>query len=111
MKYFVIDSQRESTCYHEFYKGKWNGYTFWRDDSISLHDNVLYENKGFIDAIVEVIPEYSPFGETEISFVQWAQIGKRIMQKDFVSQELYAEADEWVQNVFREYDCFTILGI
>lgn len=69
MKYFVRNKERENTCYHEFYKGKWDGNTFWKEDSISLHDNIMFENKGFVDAIMEVIPTYDPFGETEVSNV------------------------------------------
>lgn len=111
MKYFVRNSERESTCYHEFYKGKWDGKTFWKDDSLSLHDDIMFKNQGFIDAIVEVIPTYDPFGETEISFEAWYKIGQFIREKDEGSQELYREADIWLSDVFKEYECFTILGI
>lgn len=111
MKYFVRNNERESTCYHEFYKGKWDGKTFWKEDSLSLHDNMMFENKGFVDAIIEVIPTYDPFAETEISADEWKKIGQVITQKEESSQELYQEADEWLKEVFKEYDCFTILGI
>ena len=111
MKYFVTDNERESTCYHEFYKGKWDGSTFWREDSLCLHDAVMIENKGFEDAIMEVIPTYDPFGETEVSIEAWEKIGQIIREKDERSQELYQEANVWVTDVFKEYDCFTILGI
>lgn len=111
MKYFVFDYQRAGTGYHEFYKGKWDGHTFWKADSISLDDDILIENKGFEDAILEVIPSYDPFGETEISFAEWQEIGKIILQKDATSQELYKEADNWLKNVFPTYGCFTIIGI
>lgn len=33
MKYFVTDRERDGTCYHEFYKGRWDGKTFWKEDS------------------------------------------------------------------------------
>ena len=111
MKYFVYDNQRDGTCYHEFYKGKWDGHTFWKADSISLDDNILFENKGFVDAIIEVIPNYDPFGETEISFLEWQEIGRVILDKDAVSQDLYKEADNWLKSVFKTHNCFTILGI
>lgn len=29
MKYFVTNKERQGTCYHEFYKGKWDEKTFW----------------------------------------------------------------------------------
>ncbi|MBQ6795623.1 MAG: hypothetical protein IJO83_05705 [Clostridia bacterium] len=111
MKYFVFDKERESTCYHEFYKGKWDGKTFWKSDSISLHDNILYEHQGFTDAIMEIVPNYDPYGETEISIEQWRAIGKVVKQKYCSSVALYQEADNWLKSVFEEYGCFTILGI
>ena len=111
MKYFVSNSEREGTCYHEFYKGKWDGKTFWKEDSLSLHDDIMFENQGFVDAIIEIIPTYDPFSETEISFETWEKIGQIIREKDEKSQELYQEADNWLNDVFKEYECFTILGI
>lgn len=111
MRYFVVDSERTSTCYHEFFKGKWDGKTFWKEDSLSIHDNTLYENKGFVDAIMKVIPNYDPFGETEISYDEWKRIGQSIAEEDTSSLELYSEANEWVEDVLQEYGCFTILGL
>lgn len=111
MKYFVTNSERYGTCYHEFYKGKWDGKSFWKDDSLSLHDDVMLQNQGFIDAVMEVIPTYASLGVTEITPEAWQRIGQIIKEKDESSQELYQEANIWVNNVFREYECFTILGI
>lgn len=111
MKYFVTDSERKSTNYHEFFKGKWDGETFWKEDSISLDDNVLYENKGFEDALCKVVPEFDPFGETEISQEQWEMIGKAIPKDDANSIEMFQEADEWLKEVFATFGCFTILGL
>lgn len=111
IKYFVIDSKRQGTCYHEFYKGKWDGITFWKEDSLSLHDDVLYECNGFTEAILAVIPSYNPVDITEISYSQWKKIGQIIEEKDQKVKELYQEADEWAKEVFEIYDCFTILGI
>ena len=109
MKYFVLDDQRKGTCYHEFYKGKWDEHTFWNADSISLHDDFMFD--GFVDAIVEVVPTYDPFGETEISIEEWNEIGKIILTKDQESQEVYNEANRWLKDVFKTYTCFTVLGI
>jgi hypothetical protein len=110
MKYFVYDHQRDGSCYHEFYKGKWDGKTFWKADSISLDDDFLF--KGFIDAIVEVVPSYDPFGVTEISIDEWKKIGEVILTKDIESQVVYYEANVWLnRQVFTRYNCFTILGI
>ncbi len=111
MKYFVYDHQREGSSYHEFYKGKWDGETFWKNDSISIDDFIILKNQGFADAIAEVIPTYDPYGITEISHNQWKKIGEVIKNKDKNSQEIYYEADKWLKDVFTTHNCFTILGI
>ena len=66
---------------------------------------------GFVEAIIEVIPTYDPFGEIEISVLEWQEIGTRMPKKDTVSQEQYQEANDWLEDVFRQHKCFTILGI
>ena len=109
MKYFIYNNQRNGTCYHEFYKGKWDGKTFWKTDSILLDDEVL--TKGLVEAIIKVVPTYDPYGITEISNNEWNQIGNIVITKDLKSQEIYNEADKWLKDVFSIYDCFTILGI
>lgn len=112
MKYFVNDDQRKGTCYHEFYKGKWDGEIFWAPDSIALHDDILYEAVAFTEAISAVFPEYDPSGEIEIDPERWKMIGEKIFQAgDQLALELYGEADKWAQSVFLSYGCFTVLGI
>ena len=109
MKYFIQNDQRSGSCYHEFYKGELDEHTFWKSDSIFLHDNVMAD--GFVEAIVEVIPTYDSFGQTEISKSEWQEIGKRVFEKDITSQEQYKEANDWLKGVFERHTCFTILGI
>ena len=58
-----------------------------------------------------MVPNYDPYGVTEISAKQWKEIGSFIINKDISSIALYQEADGWLKKVFQEYDCFTILGI
>lgn len=111
MKYFVFDRDRKGTCYHEFYKGKWDEVTFWKTDSLCLDDDVLTENIGFIEAIRAVIPDYDPYGVTGITEKQWHKIGDFIIEKDDSSKALYYEANRWLKKVFAQYGCFTILGI
>ncbi len=109
MKYFVFNNQRDGSCYHEFYQGKWDNHTFWKSDSIFLHDDLL--QCGFYDALTEVIPEYDRYGITEISAAQWHNIGKTVLRKGTEAQALYNEANDWVQDVLQAYSCFTVLGI
>ena len=112
MKYFVTGQERAGTCYHEFMKGKWDGVSFWKEDSICLHDDILYESGGFEKAIAAAAPSYNPWGATEISRRQWEEIGKLVAAGDDEKcRELYREADDWAQDVFPAFECFTILGI
>ena len=111
MKYFVTDNERTHTAYHEFYKGKWDGKTFWKADSLSLDDNVLYGHRGFADALHKAVPEFDPYGITEISAEQWLRLHNFIPEDDAESLEMYNEADKWLKAVFDEYGCFTILGL
>lgn len=111
MKYFIYEYQRNGTCYIEFYKGKWDGKTFWKKDSILIDGDVLLDCKDFINSILEIIPIFDPFGVTEISYADWKKIGKIILRKSTQSQEIFDEADELLKNAFTIHDCITILGI
>ena len=111
MRYFVQNSERKGSCYHEFYKGKWDQKTFWKSDSICLHDDILFECIGLAEAFKTLVDNYDPFGETEINHYQWKSIGVFIEDKDSISKAVYDEADNWLEKVFAEHDCFTILGI
>ena len=111
MKYFVTAPQRQGTCYHEFWRGKWDGVSFWAEDSILLHDDVLDECPDFPKILLAVIPGYAPFGVTEVTCPQWEAVGALTEAAGGSAAELYREADAWAQEVFRTYDCFTILGI
>ncbi len=110
-KYFVMDNERKGTCYHEFYRGEWDEVTFWKKDSIFLHDDILNECKDLVNAFKEVLPFYSDTSETRINSDEWDKIGQIIRKKDVKAQEIYDEASRWLKEVFSDYGCFTILGI
>nr|WP_288625771.1 hypothetical protein [uncultured Roseburia sp.] len=44
MKYFVTDRERDGTCYHEFYKGRWDGKTF------------CHQRSGIFNALSIILP-------------------------------------------------------
>ena len=111
MKYFVTDDQRESTAYHEFYKGKWDKETFWSKDSIDLYDDELVNHKGFYNALYQAVPGYDPYEMVEVSAESWKAVRECIPEDDTESIELYEEADAWAKDVLKEHGCFTILGL
>ena len=110
MKYFVKLQECEGTCYHEFYKGKWDEKTFWKSDSLYLHDEILFI-VNIESLFVEVAPDYNPFNETEINRDQWGKICKMAETVGGEVAEAIKEADMWVRETFKEYELFTILGI
>ena len=111
LKYFINNNQRKGSCYHEFYKGKWDNETHWKDNSVYLHDDILYDAMDFADAIREVLPEYDPAGCIEVSVDDWLKIGKAVDQKDILAREIYQDANMWVQLACAECGCITILGV
>lgn len=110
LKYFVFDQERKNTVYHEFQKGKFDGHTFWKSDSISLSDDILVM-LGIEGLFATVIPNYNSYSEFEISKELWDNIKQNAQEigKDVLACIL--EADEWVQNTYLEYDFFAIIGV
>ena len=111
MKYFIKKEQCKGTCYHEFYKGKWDNETHWKESSVYLHDDILYDAPDFVEAIKAVIHDYDPNGPTELSVDEWLEIGKIADQKDILAREIYQDANMWVQLACAECGCITILGV
>ena len=111
MKYCTLPSERQVSLYHEYYRGKWDGETFWKADSLLLDDNVLYLAEGYDLALNIVLHGYDLSGVTEISARDWHKIGEIVRQQGGMSLELYEEIDRWAADVFKSTDCFTIIGI
>lgn len=110
MKYFCTETERKGTCYHEFQKGKWDGITFWRNDSLLLHDDICWELK-LGKLLGKVIPEYDTYGNTEVTKEVWAEICERAEAIGGEVQAAIREADVWVQENFETEEVFYILGL
>lgn len=110
MKYFVMLDECKNTCYHEFYKGEWDEETFWKNDSLYLHDDFLFDLK-LEDLFYEVNSSYDPFGEVEMDKKHWQQICENARSVGGEALEAIEELNEWVSEAFKDYEVFTILGI
>ncbi len=115
MKYFLTEDERKltnSTCYHEFFRGKWNDKTckFWNQDSINIHDDVMYNLK-FDTLIMRVIKDYDPFGETIITQEQWTMMCEKAETIGGELVEAILEITPWIEETFNKHRVFTILGI
>lgn len=109
-KYFVSPKDRKGSCYYEFYKGKWNKKTFWKEDSICISDCDLLDCD-FIEILIKYVPNYAPFGVTEITKKQWRQIKADCILSRGKSAAIVEEAEKWMKDTFSKYSIFTVLGI
>ena len=109
MKYFCRDHEREGTCYHEFQRGKWDGSSHWKADSLCIHDDVMIEI-GLDALLARCIPGYDPWGPTAVLLAQWNEVCRLSKQSGGPVAEAMVEADRWVRADAGMTE-FTILGI
>lgn len=110
MKYFCTESERIGTCYHEFYKGKFDGVDFWKADSLLIHEDIHYAIK-FEELIRFVITKYNPVGETEVTQEEWNMIYNEAFIRGGELRDAIFEANSWVEDTFKEYEVFTMIGM
>ena len=110
MKYFIYENQRNSTCYHEWYKGHFDGVSFWKSDSLLIHDDIHW-TLGLEEFFSMIIPDYDPLGEIEVSENQWNTIMQKSSETGGQIYECLQEADNWVKETFKEYNTFTMIGM
>lgn len=110
MKYFCKVSEKKGTCYHEWQKGKWDEKTFWKEDSLLIHDDVLVSLK-MAELLAEIIPDYSPYGYCEMNIFQWNEFYNRAALLGGQLKAALDEAFAWINENFDENEVFTMLGI
>ena len=110
-KFFVSGKDKTHGMYHVFYRGRFDGGSCYAGDALLIDDNDLWTVKGFIEALCDAVPGYDAYGKTVVTLEQWREVGILIQSKDRESQIAYIEADSWAQEVFKGYDCFTIIGL
>lgn len=111
MEYFCCVDKREGTCYHEFYRGKWDGIDFWNVNSVLLHDDMM-EKTELYKAFQASIPSYYYFGETEVTKEEWhlvVEYTEKHLEK--AAQAALEEIKDWVNEALETEGVFTILGI
>jgi len=111
MKYFCTETERKaskSTCYFEFQKGRHKG-KHWLEDSISIHDDLLSDE--IYQVFVDAIPQFDPFGVTEVTKEQWLQVKSKAKAVGGEALVVVMEMEDWVAKYFEEEDVFTICGI
>jgi hypothetical protein len=109
MKYFITNAEKEHTAYHEFLRGKWDGETFWKSDSILVSDEIYCEL--CLCDLFRIIPEYDPCDLTEINRQQWDMLKEKAATLSTEVQTLVSEAEPWVEKNFETEEVFTIVGV
>lgn len=115
MKYFLNEKERQasnSTCYHEFVKGRWddNAMVFWNSESLNIHDDLMIA-LGLDRLIQGIVEGYDPYGETAVNAIQWKQICAEAEKIGGSLLEVVSELSPWAEENFRQNSVFTILGI
>lgn len=110
MKYFITESERDSTCYHEWARGYFDGVSFWAKDSLLIDDDRHYQ-LGLEKIFQLFIPDYHPLGECTVTEKQWKSIMKKAVETGGELLACLQEADTWAKENFREYKVFTMIGM
>ena len=110
MNYFITESERRATDYHEWAKGQFDGVSFWQPDSLLISEDTHYR-LGLEKLFRQAIPDYDPLGEFTVTPAQWEII--RQAAEDCGSEILACirEAEEWVRETFETHGVFTMIGV
>ncbi|MDE6708214.1 MAG: hypothetical protein K2K06_09305 [Oscillospiraceae bacterium] len=112
MEYFITEQQRKQhggSCYFEFQKGQKNKKykpVFWQEDSLLLYMDIADNLK-----IYKIIPDFQYYGITIIDNAKWHIIQQSAKQESNAIQELITELAPWVEDNFKKFDYFVILGV
>ena len=109
-KLFVDLDNMVGTAYWTFAPGNWDGKSFLCKDGIFIHDNDMFCS-GFIDVVLDVIPNCDPLGVTKISKEQWTKICEKAVLEGNTTEQLVQAAESWITENFQKYDTFYILGV
>lgn len=111
MKYFISNDKRKGTCYHEYLQGKWDGETFWADNSLYLHDDVMCELDLYSKLFKKAIERFDPYRDIEVTRAEWEKMLVIARETGGQAAEFVEELRPWAEENFRKNEVFTILGI
>lgn len=115
MKYFVDNFERRGTCYHEFACGKWDGKTFWDDNSLFLRDDYMSDLKLyeliFKPAFEADGTKFNRWGANEVTRELWNRMISLAEDVGGEVQDLFFEITTWAEKNFSHNDVFSIIGM
>lgn len=111
MKYFIKNGERHGTCYHEYLQGKWDSKTFWAEDSLYLHDDVMCDLDLYSKLFKKAIERFDPYRDIEVTRAEWEKMLETAQKEGGQIAEIIEELRPWAEENFRKNEVFTILGI
>lgn len=115
MKYFTDNFERRGTCYHEFTRGKWDGKTFWDDNSLYLRDDIISDLKlyelVFKPAFERSGAKFNRWGPNEVTNELWDNILCLAEDAGGEVWNLFGEICTFAQKSLSADGVFSILGM
>lgn len=110
MKFFITEQQRKmlgSTCFFEFQSGKYvRRNVFWQADSWLLPMNMMDQIQ-----MQAILPTFQYYGVTVVGREMWRQMQQSAREQGGMTAAVIEALAPWCKENFRQYSCFTILGI
>lgn len=95
MKYFITESERRTTVYHEWAKGQFDGVSFWQPDSLLISEDEHFR-LGLDTLFRQAIPDYDPLWEHTATPAQWEIIRQAAEVRGGEALACIREAEEWM---------------
>ncbi|MEC0124578.1 hypothetical protein [Paenibacillus pabuli] len=96
----------------EFMQGELDEH--WLESSIYITEEVFAQTE-LIDVFTDTLVNFNYYGPTEVNEAEWENIKQIVLtsksSKEKASKQLLAEIDEWANECFKKYSCFTICGM
>lgn len=110
MKYFITEEERKtlhSTYFFEFQEGQKNkkyNFVCWKENSMLLNADLFDKSE-----LYKIIPNLYYYGDTIINKENWNII--KNSEKSQLAQNIIDELSDWVEENFKKYDYFVIIGL
>lgn len=98
-------------CYIEFAKGKWDGRTHWRDDTLFLDDDLFNALGLYRDVFSKVFEAFNCWGPNRVTRDDWERLQVLAEECGGAVKDMFAELTPWVEDNFSEFEEFWILGV
>lgn len=110
MKFKYFKTKIQGGCYFEFQRGKWDGRSHWKTDSLFLYADIFDSLKLFY-IFSEALEAFNYYGPNEITRQIWHKLMQNANQAGGETADLISEAAPWVEENFAQNEVFYVLGV